>query len=454
MANTISGLLSSNPLKRKASQTSCLSPSNAAALPPCLSSDSTSLTGFFSSSAVAADAGASSQNEHPNQPSAKRYRGVRQRSWGKWVCEIREPRTRARVWLGSYSSAEEAARVYDTAALMLHGAHGAERRLNFPHAAATSIEGGIRMRPVVVSRATAESLLRAARNLAASANGAESAAAEADAKTFNSEWVQLEIAGGNVLFAECPAPGLLPFTPIAPAPAVAPSVPAVAPAPAANPSPSPVPADNLPVASFTSAADVAGVACFSSDNDSSSILELPELDWPEIEKSESTLFEDAWNLSDEELFGSASASASASPSASVSASPSRNSAFAWESESAAALESPVPFFPVDDEGIQFVPSPPTFPPVFPAPVDAPLSPSSSYGSLSRSASVSNDVAVGAASDAVSAGSAGNAQQRQRADVLVSLVRELTSITAVLMMIVFLPESQPPDELETNSRVST
>ncbi|CAI5524002.1 unnamed protein product [Closterium sp. Naga37s-1] len=323
---------------------------------------------------------------------------------------------------------------------MLHGAHGAERRLNFPHAAATSIEGGIRMRPVVVSRATAESLLRAARNLAASATGAESAAAEADTKSFNSEWVQLEIAGGNVLFAECPAPGLLPFTPIAPAPAVAPSVPAAAPAPAANPSSSPVPTlsscDNLPVASFTSAADVADVACFSSYNDSSSILELPELHWPEIEKSESTLFEDAWNLSDEELFGSVSASASAS----ASASPSRDSAFAWESESAAALESPVPFFPVEDEGIQFVPSPPTFPPVFPAPVDAPLSPSSSYGSVSRSAS------VGTAS-AASAGSAGNAQQQQRADVLVSLVRELTSITAVLMMIVFLSESQPPDELE-------
>ncbi|CAI5976868.1 unnamed protein product [Closterium sp. NIES-64] len=364
------------------------------------------------------------KNEHPNQPSAKRYRGVRQRSWGKWVCEIREPRTRARVWLGSYSSAEEAARVYDTAALMLHGAHGAERRLNFPHAAATSIEGGIRMRPVVVSRATAESLLRAARNLAASATGAESAAAEADTKSFNSEWVQLEIAGGNVLFAECPAPGLLPFTPIAPAPAVAPSVPAAAPAPAANPSSSPVPTlsscDNLPVASFTSAADVADVACFSSYNDSSSILELPELHWPEIEKSESTLFEDAWNLSDEELFGSVSASASAS----ASASPSRDSAFAWESESAAPLESPVPFFPVEDEGIQFVPSPPTLPLVFPAPVNAPLSPSSSYDSVSRSAS------VGTAS-AASAGSAGNAQQQQRADVLVSLVRELTSITAVL-----------------------
>ncbi|CAI7792274.1 unnamed protein product, partial [Closterium sp. NIES-54] len=87
-----------------------------------------------------------------DSPTTKRLRGVRQRSWGKWVCEIREPRTRARVWLGSYSTAEEAARVYDTAALMLHGASGAERRLNFPEA--LQADGGIR--PVIVSRTIAE----------------------------------------------------------------------------------------------------------------------------------------------------------------------------------------------------------------------------------------------------------------------------------------------------------
>ncbi|KAL8141513.1 hypothetical protein V2J09_014545 [Rumex salicifolius] len=134
------------------------------------------------------------------------YRGIRQRNVDKWVCETREPNKKTRIWLGTYPTAEMAARAYDVAAIALRGRSAC---LNFADSA---------WRLPVPASSDTKHIQQAAAEAAELFRPGYQAAADASSSAVGEEgdhmgWMDDYLSGMPDLFGETSNDGLPPAPP-------------------------------------------------------------------------------------------------------------------------------------------------------------------------------------------------------------------------------------------------